>query len=98
MKLFHIFKNKKILLLNIFLFSYVSINLIGGERGLYSYFEKKEFEKNLIKKEKLLSNNLKIIEKKNRLLSDKIDLDYLDIMFREKFKAGKKEEIIIKIR
>ena len=98
MKLFHIFKNKKILLLNIFLFSYVSINLIGGERGLYSYFEKKEFEKNLIKKEKILSNNLKIIEKKNRLLSDKIDLDYLDIMFREKFKAGKKEEIIIKIR
>jgi len=80
------------------LFSYVSSNLIWGERGLYSYFEKKEFEKNLIKKEKLLSNNLKIIEKKNRLLSDKIDLDYLDIMFREKFKAGKKEEIIIKIR
>ena len=44
MKLFQIFKNKKIFLLNIFLTLYVAINLIGGERGIFSYFEKKNIQ------------------------------------------------------
>ena len=46
MRLIQIFKNKKLFLLNIFLTLYVSINLISGERGLVSYFEKKNIEKN----------------------------------------------------
>jgi len=36
MKLFEIFKNKKILLMNVFLTLYVGINLVGGERGVFS--------------------------------------------------------------
>ena len=47
---------------------------------------------------KILSKNLKKIQNKNSLLSEKIDLDYLDILYREKFKFGKKDEILIKIK
>ena len=44
MKLFQIFKNKKILLMNVFLTLYVGINLVGGERGMFSFFEKKKYK------------------------------------------------------
>ena len=97
MKLIQIFKNKKIFLLNIFLTLYVGINLISGERGLISYFEKKNLEKTLIQNELKLEKQLNIIEKKNKLLSENIDLDYLDTIYREKLKFGKKDEIFIKI-
>ena len=43
MRLIESFKNKKLILINIFLTLYVGINLIGGERGLVSYFEKKKY-------------------------------------------------------
>ena len=98
MKLIQIFKNKKIFLLNIFLTLYVGINLISGERGLISYFEKKNLEKTLIQNELKLEKKLNIIEKKNKLLSENIDLDYLDTIYREKLKFGKKEEILIKLK
>ncbi len=98
MKLIQIFKNKKIFLLNIFLTLYVGINLISGERGLISYFEKKNLEKTLIQNELKLEKQLNIIEKKNKLLSENIDLDYLDTIYREKLKFGKKEEILIKLK
>tara|TARA_B100000686_G_C16557181_1_gene845812 strand:- start:32 stop:328 length:297 start_codon:yes stop_codon:yes gene_type:complete len=98
MKLFQIFKNKKIFLLNIFLTLYVAINLIGGERGIFSYFEKKNIQKSLIQKELMLSQKLNKIEKKNNLLSENINLDYLDTIYREKLKFGKKDEIIIKLK
>ena len=98
MKLIQIFKNKKIFLLNIFLTLYVGINLISGERGLISYFEKKNLEKTLIQNERKLEKQLNIIEKKNKLLSENIDLDYLDTIYREKLKFGKKEEILIKLK
>ena len=70
MRLVKIFKTKKIFLLNIFLTLYVSINLIGGERGLISYFEKKNMEKSLAQEEIELTQKLKEIEKKNKLLSE----------------------------
>ena len=98
MKLIQIFKNKKIFFLNIFLTLYVGINLISGERGLISYFEKKNLEKTLIQNELKLEKQLNIIEKKNKLLSENIDLDYLDTIYREKLKFGKKEEILIKLK
>ena len=98
MRLIKIFKTKKLFFLNIFLTLYVGINLISGERGLISYFEKKNLEEKLSKKDLRLSKELNEIEKKNKLLSEKIDLDYLDILYREKLKFGKKEEIIIKLR
>ena len=43
MKFIEVLKNKKFLLLNIFLTLYVGINLIGGERGLFSYIKKKKY-------------------------------------------------------
>ncbi len=98
MKLIQILKNKKIFLLNIFLTLYVSINLIGGERGLLSYFEKKNKENLLAQKELILIQELREIEKKNKLLSENIDLDYLDSLYREKLKFGKKDEILIKLK
>ena len=98
MRLIQIFKNKKIFLLNIFLTLYVSINLIGGERGLVSYFEKKNIEKSLAQKEIELTQKLKETENKNRLLSENVDLDYLDTLYREKLKFGKKDEILIRLK
>ena len=82
MKIIQIFKTKKLFLLNIFLTLYVGINLISGERGLLSYFEKKNLEKSLIQKESKLDEKLKKTEKKNQLLSENIDLDYLDTVYR----------------
>jgi len=98
MSLKFFFKTKKLLLLNIVLTLYVSTNLIGGERGLVSFFEKKGIEKNLVKKKQEISVKLAELDKKNRLLSDQVDLDYLDIIYRDKLKLGKKNEILIKLR
>ena len=71
---------------------------MGGERGLFSYFEKNKTEKLLIDKKNKLEKDLSILENKNLLLSEKLDLDYLDILYREKLKFGKKEEIIIRLK
>ena len=92
------FSRKKLLLINIFLSIYILTNLIGGDRGLLSYFEKKKLMVNLNALEQKLNKDLVDLEKKNSLLSEKINYDYIDILYREKFKFGKKEEIIIKIK
>ena len=98
MKIRSFFSRKKLLLINIFLSIYILTNLIGGDRGLLSYFEKKKLVVNLKHLEQKLYKDLKDLEKKNSLLSEKINYDYIDILYREKFKFGKKEEIIIKIK
>ena len=92
------FSRKKLLLINIFLSIYILTNLIGGDRGLLSYFEKKKLVVNLKHLEQKLYKDLKDLEKKNSLLSEKINYDYIDILYREKFKFGNEEEIIIKIK
>ena len=74
------------------------MNLIGGERGLVSFYEKERIYKNLVQKEKKLSNELKDFEKKNQLLSSNLNLDYVDMIYRENLKFGKKDEIIIKLK
>ena len=88
-----VLKKKKFILLNIFLTLYVGINLIGGERGLISFYEKNKLQKELIVKEKKLIEELKIYDKKNELLSSNLDLDFIDTIYREKFKFGKKEKL-----
>ena len=85
-------------MLNVFLTLYVAINLISGERGILSYFEKKNIEQSLNQKELKLTKKLNNIEKKNKLLSENVDLDYLDTLYREKLKFGKKDEILIKLK
>jgi hypothetical protein len=89
-----IINNKKITLISIFLFLYVMLNFLDGERGLISYFEKKNIINNLSREKKLLTNKLNLIEKKNSMLTDVIDLDYLETIYREKFMVGKKNEKI----
>ena len=98
MKITKFFKTKKLFLLNIFLTVYVITNLTGGERGLFSYFEKKSIEKKLINDDLILTKKLNELEHKNKLLSTNINLDYLDMLYREKLKLGKKNEIIIKLK
>jgi len=98
MRLFNFFTKKKLLLLNILLTLYIVTNMIGGERGLVSYYEKEKKQKNLIEKKNILSKKLNEFEKKNTLLSTNLNLDYVDTLYREKLKFGKKEEIIIKLK
>tara|TARA_X000001036_G_scaffold359171_1_gene341801 strand:- start:224 stop:517 length:294 start_codon:yes stop_codon:yes gene_type:complete len=91
------FKKKKLILLNIFLTFYVGINLVGGERGLISYFKKKEIQQELTKKEMILSEELEDLKHKIKLITNN-DLDYLDMLYREKLRYGVKEEILIKLK
>ena len=97
MRLIESLKKKKFILLNIFLSLYIGINLIGGERGLISYFDKKKIFKELEIKEKMLTNKLQNLETKISLIKNN-DLDYLDTLYREKFRFGTKDEIIIKLK
>ena len=98
MKLLNFLKEKKLLLLNILLSFYIATNFVGGERGLVSYYEKEKIQQNLIKKEKKLSKELSEFEKRNQLLSTNLNFDYVDMIYREKLKFGKKDEIIIKLK
>ena len=85
---------KKFALISIFLFLYVILNLLDGERGLISYYKKLTNKQELILEKKLLTSQLNYIEKKNSLLTDKIDLDYLEMLYRKKFMVGKTNEKI----
>ncbi len=97
MRLIESLKKRKLILINLFLFLYIGINFIGGERGLISYFEKRNMYNQLIEEEKILNDELVDLKNKIKLITNN-DLDYLDMMYREKFRYGTKEEIIIKLR
>ena len=97
MRLIENLKKKKFILLNIFLSLYIGINLIGGERGLISYFDKKKLFEELDSKDKMLTNKLENLERKISLVKNN-DSDYLDMLYREKFRYGTKDEIIIKLK
>ena len=97
MQLIENLKKKKLIFINIFLTLYIGINLIGGERGLVSYFEKKQFHKELIQKEITLNKKLQNLNHKIKLINNS-DLDYLDMLYREKLSYGTKNEIIIKLK
>ena len=98
MRLIESLKRKKFILFNVFFTLYIGINLIGGERGLISYFEKKEILKNLKQQESLIINQISDLEFKNSLLSDNLDLDYIESLIRERFIFGKKNEKIYMIK
>ncbi len=97
MRLIESLKKKKFILFNIFFTLYIGINLIGGERGLISYFDKKKNYEELVIKEKILNSKIEDLENKISLIENN-DLDYLDMIFRKNFKYGSKDEIIIKIK
>ena len=83
---------KKFTLISIFLFLYVILNFLDGERGLISFYEKQNIKKNLIQERQILVEKLAFVEKKNSLLTGSIDLDYLEILYRKKFMTGKSRE------
>tara|TARA_B100000401_G_C52356712_1_gene508293 strand:+ start:85 stop:393 length:309 start_codon:yes stop_codon:yes gene_type:complete len=89
--LYKIQKNYKIIILSV-IFLYILINLFGGQRGMFSYFEKKEILKNLQVEHIQMHEKIKDIELKNNLLSDKLDYDYIDMLIRDKLMLGKKGE------
>ena len=91
-------KRNFFLLISIFLIFYFIFNLVSGERGLFSYFEKKELLSNLKNKEALLISKIEDIDHKNSLLSTNLDLDYVEILIRERFLFGKKGETIYLIK
>ena len=97
MRLIESLKKRKLILFNIFLTLYVGTNLIGGERGLMSFFEKKKIYQELILKEVKISKELQELNHKIKLISDN-DLDYLDMLYREKLRYGTKDEIIIRLK
>ena len=91
-------KNNYFLLVSTFLILYFFFNLLSGQRGLISYFEKKQKLSNLKKDELILLNQIKDLDFKNSSLSDNLDLDYIETLIRERFLFGKKNETIYIIK
>jgi len=87
-------KKNYFLLISTFLVLYFFFNLLEGERGLFSYFKKRDILMNLLNDKTNLSNKIKNLEFKNSLLSDKLDLDYVETLIREKFLFGKEGETL----
>ena len=91
-------KKNYFLLISTFFILYFFFNLMSGERGLISYLDKKEILKNLVAKELMLIAKIEKVDFKNSLLSDNLDLDYVEILIRERFLFGKKGEKIYIIK
>ena len=91
-------KKKYFLLISVFLILYFSFNLVSGERGLFSYNEKKELLTNLKNKELTLISKIEDMDHKNSLLSTNLDLDYIETLIRERFLFGKEGETIYIIK
>ncbi len=91
-------KKNYFLLVSTFLILYFFFNLLSGQRGLISYFEKKQILDNLQQNELLLINKINNFDLKNSLLSDNLDLDYIEILIRERLLFGKKNETIYIIK
>ena len=91
-------KKNYFLLISTFLILYFFFNFLDGERGLFSYFKKKEILMSLQNEEIYLKNKIKNLEFKNSLLSSKLDLDYVEILIREKFLFGKEGETLYIIK
>ena len=89
-----IIKKNYFLLIGTFLVIYFFFNLLDGERGLLSYFNKKVLLDDLKKEEILLKNKIKEIEFKNSLLTNELDLDFIEILIRDKFLFGKEGETL----
>jgi len=94
MKFIKIISERKFTLISMFLFIYVILNLLDGERGLISFYEKQTIKQKLIYEKENLISKLTSVEKKNSLLTNNIDLDYLETLYRKKFMVGKPTEKI----
>ena len=91
-------KRNYFLLISVFLILYFSFNFVSGERGLFSYNEKKELLTNLKNEELILISKIEDMDHKNSLLSTNLDLDYIETLIRERFLFGKERETIYIIK
>ena len=91
-------KKNYFLLVATFLILYFFFNLLSGQRGLISYFEKKQNLNDLKQEELSITKEIKDLDFKNSLLSDNLDLDYIETLIRERFLFGKKNETIYIIK
>ena len=91
-------KDKILFIIPILLILYFILNLLGGNRGLFSYFEKRNYLNNLKNEVKIIRQEIEDLEKSNILLSDNIDADYIEILLRDKFLLGKKGETVYIIK
>ena len=85
-------KRNYFLLISVFLIFYFGFNLVSGERGFFSYIEKKDLLSNLKKEELTLISKIEDMDHKNSLLSINLDLDYIETLIRERFLFGKKND------
>ena len=91
-------KKNYFLLVSTFLIIYFFFNLLSGQRGLISYFDKKQYLEELKMEEAIIINEIKDLDFKNSLLSDNLDLDYIETLIRERFLFGKENEQIFIIK
>ena len=91
-------KRNYFLLISLFLIFYFSFNLVSGERGLFSYMNKKETLSDLKKEELSLISKIENMDHKNSLLSNNLDLDFIETLIRERFLFGKENETIYIIK
>ena len=96
--MFRLIKKNYFLLISLFLIFYFAFNLVSGERGLFSYIDKREILSDLKNKESSLIKSINNMEHKNSLLSDNLDLDFVETLIRERFLFGKENETIYIIR
>jgi len=91
-------KKNYFLLVSTFLIIYFFFNLLSGQRGLISYFDKKQYLEELKMDEAVIINKINDLDFKNSLLSDNLDLDYIETLIRERFLFGKENEQIYIIK
>ncbi len=92
MRFVQIINKKKFVLITILLFSYVILNLLDGERGLVSYYKNLKLKNNLLNEKELMVEKINFFEKRNKLLTNKLDLDFLETLYRRNFMVGKVNE------
>ena len=88
----NVIKKNIILILPIILIIYFSLNLLGGNRGLFAYLDKSDQFENLLEKKRFLTKEITKVKKINSLIGENLDEDYLEILIRDKFVVGKKGE------
>jgi len=92
MRFIQIINNKKFVLITIFLFLYVILNLLDGKRGLVSYYQNIKIKNNLLTEKEAIIKKIEFFERRNQLLTNNIDLDFLETLYRKNFMVGKSKE------
>ena len=88
----NVIKKNFIYILPIILIIYFALNLLGGDRGLFAYLDKKDQFENLLEKKLFLTNEITKVKIINSLIGENLDKEYLEILIRDKFVVGKKGE------